>query len=215
MLISHERTVRKDILRELTHNKKILSLVRDVLQRFLIGLLDEERREDTCEHEEREDFQPSANPRRPISSYVLEMLSPFIPSQNRQTCTDNSQMPKERTLPRPAPDIDHLRESDLGDDRAELPARRRDAVRRRPVPRRECLPGDNERHRVGPKVLEEVREAIQEHERPLAPGTRVVHHPVIRSTCSTKNRNVTVSKRRNIGSPGSRGLPYVKARWTR
>ena len=62
-------------------------------------------------------------------------------------------------------DIPETREADLRDDGAELAARGRDTVRGRPVARRERLPGDDERRRVRPKVLEEVREAVEEDER--------------------------------------------------
>ena len=89
-------------------------------------------------------------------------------------------MTKERASPRLASDIDHLREPHLGDDRAELPARCRDTMRRRAVPRRERLAGDDERYRVRAEVLEEVREAVQEHERPLASDPGMVHHRIVR-----------------------------------
>lgn len=72
----------------------------------------------------------------------------------------------ERVL---AADVDELAESDLRDDGAELAARGRDTVRGGAVARGERLPGHDERRRVGPEVLEEVREAVEEHER-VPPG---------------------------------------------
>ena len=69
-------------------------------------------------------------------------------------------------LVRPA-DVRHLREADLGDDRAELATRGGDAVRGRAVARREDLAGNDERCRVGAEVLEEVGEAVEEDERLL------------------------------------------------
>lgn len=59
------------------------------------------------------------------------------------------------------------REPDLRDDRTEFPARRRDPVCRRAIPRREHLAGDHERRRVRPEVLEEVAQAEEEYERLL------------------------------------------------
>ena len=42
----------------LTLDKAVLLLVRELLERLEFRLLDEERREDASEHEEREDLQP-------------------------------------------------------------------------------------------------------------------------------------------------------------
>ena len=58
-----------------------------------------------------------------------------------------------------------LTESNLGDDSAKLPARSRDTVGGRAIARRENLTGYNESCDVGPKVLEEVGEAVEEDER--------------------------------------------------
>ena len=66
-----------------------------------------------------------------------------------------------------AANVDELAEADLSDDSAELAARGRDTVRGGAVARRERLTGDDERRRVGPEVLEEVREAVEEDERLL------------------------------------------------
>ena len=43
----------------LTLDEAVLLLVRELLERLELRLLDEERREDTSEHEEREDLQPA------------------------------------------------------------------------------------------------------------------------------------------------------------
>ena len=67
-----------------------------------------------------------------------------------------------------AANVDELAEADLRDDSAELAARGRDTVRGGAVARRERLTGDDERGRVGPEVLEEVSEAVEEDERLLA-----------------------------------------------
>ena len=66
-----------------------------------------------------------------------------------------------------AANVDELAEADLRDDGAELAARGGDTVRGGPVARRERLPRDDERRRVRPEVLEEVREAVEEDERLL------------------------------------------------
>ena len=58
-----------------------------------------------------------------------------------------------------------LTESNLGDDSAKLPARSRDTVGGRAIARRENLTGYNESCDVGPEVLEEVGEAVEEDER--------------------------------------------------
>ena len=57
-----------------------------------------------------------------------------------------------------------LTESNLGDDSAKLPARSRDTVGGRAIARRENLTGYNESCDVGPEVLEEVGEAVEEDE---------------------------------------------------
>ena len=67
-----------------------------------------------------------------------------------------------------AANVDELAEADLRDNSAELAARCRDTVRGGAVARRERLTGDDERSRVGPEVLEEVGEAVEEDERLLA-----------------------------------------------
>ena len=62
-------------------------------------------------------------------------------------------------------DILQARKPDLGDDRAQLSGRRRDTVRGRAVTRRERFTRYHEGRRVGTEVLEEVCEAVEEHER--------------------------------------------------
>ena len=69
-----------------------------------------------------------------------------------------------------ASDVDELPEADLRDDRAELAARGRDTVGGAPVTRRESLAGDDERRRVRPEVLEEIRQANQEEKCMLSRG---------------------------------------------
>ena len=71
-----------------------------------------------------------------------------------------------------AANVDELAEADLRDDGAELAARGRDTVRGGAVAGRERLARDDEGRRVGPEVLEEVREAVEEDECLLARAGR-------------------------------------------
>ena len=71
-------------------------------------------------------------------------------------------MVDERVL---AANVDELAEADLRDDSAEFAARGRDTVCGRAIACRERLPRDDKRGRIGPEILEEVREAVEEHER--------------------------------------------------
>lgn len=60
--------------------------------------------------------------------------------------------------------IPELSETDLGNNSAKLSASGTDTVRGRPVTSRERFTGYDERGRVGPEVLEEVGETVEEHE---------------------------------------------------
>ena len=88
-----------------------------------------------------------------------------------------------------ASDVDELPEADLRDDRAELAARGRDTVRGRAVARRERLTGDDERRSVGPEVLEEVREAVEEDERLLGRVRR--GELVVAEACESTAKSAT------------------------
>lgn len=68
-----------------------------------------------------------------------------------------------------AVDILETRKADLCNDSTELAARSRDTVASTPVTCREGLTGDDEGGGVGAEVLEEVGQAVEEHER-LARG---------------------------------------------
>ena len=137
----------------LTLDETVLLLVRELLERLELRLLDEERREDASEHEEREDLKAAkpkatrrqllaANNHTRIYAHVVEELSR-------------------------APDILEPLESELRDDRPELPAGCGNAVRRRAIARGEHLPRYDERGRVRAAVLEEVRQAVEHDERDL------------------------------------------------
>ena len=136
-----------------TLDELFLAFIRECFQRLLGGLGDEERRENAREHEEREDLKAAkpkatrrqllaANNHTRIYAHVVEELSR-------------------------APDILEPLESELRDDRPELPAGCGNAVRRRAIARGEHLPRYDERGRVRAAVLEEVRQAVEHDERDL------------------------------------------------
>jgi hypothetical protein len=75
-------------------------------------------------------------------------------------------------------DVLQPRKPNLGDDSSKLTRRRRDAMRRTPVPRRECFARGNADSGVGAKVREEVAEAVQEDEGARTYSCRV--HGVVR-----------------------------------
>ena len=83
-------------------------------------------------------------------------------------------------------------EGDLREDGAELAARGGDAVRGRAVACREYLAGDDERRRVRPEVLEEVCEAVQEHEdvRPARRRRQSVVREACNRTCMSMRERV-------------------------
>ena len=78
----------------------------------------------------------------------------------------------QRVLAWRAANIPQPLETNLRNDSAKLATRRRNTVSSRPITCRKCFTGNDERRRVRPEVLEEVREAVQEHERALARSRR-------------------------------------------
>lgn len=80
-------------------------------------------------------------------------------------------------------DIDELGESDLRHDCTELAAGSRNTVGGGTVASGKYFAGDDERRGVGPEILKEVREAVQENER-ISPGGRC-DELVVCETCST------------------------------
>ena len=103
-------------------------LVREVFERLLLRLRDEQRRGDARQHEEGKDFHDV------LDELVL------------------------------AADVDELTKAKLGNDGAELSGGGGDTVCSRAVTGGEGLTGNDEGRRVGPKVLEEIGEAVEEHE---------------------------------------------------
>ena len=114
-------------------------------------------------------------------------VSPWPYLNASQNGESNLQMAEERPTSLPPSDIDHLGEPHLGDDRAQLSGRRRDTVRGRAVTRRERLTRDHEGRRVRPEVLEEVCEAVEEHER-LRTGVGCGHLLVPEAHDNEENR---------------------------
>jgi len=114
---------------ERTSNVAFLVLVREVFQRPLLRLRNEERREDTGQHEEGKDFH--------------DVLDELVLATN----------------------VDKLAKAKLGNNGAELSGGSGDTVCCRAVTRGEGFAGNDEGGRVGTEVLEEVGEAVEEHER--------------------------------------------------
>ena len=166
----------------LTLDEAVLLLVRELLERLELRLLDEERREDPGEHEEREDLQPARR------------------CQQRRTHGHRSFVQYSQVLDElvRATDVDELAEPDLGNDGAELAARSRDTVRGGPVARRERLPRDDERRRVRPEVLEEVREAVEEGERVRARFGG--GEPVVCEACPSKKTSARIPYTRALAA---------------
>lgn len=113
---------------ERTGDVAFLVLVREVFERLLLRLGDEQRRGDARQHEEGKDFHDV------LDELVL------------------------------AADVDELTKAKLGNDGAELSGRGGDTVCGRAVTGGEGFTGNDEGRRVGPKVLEEIGEAVEEHE---------------------------------------------------
>ena len=135
-----------------TLDEALLPLVRQLLERLHLGLLNEESREDARQHPEGEDLEPT-----PVVVSTLSVM--------HRASAGYSQMVDELAS---AANVDQLAEADLRDDSAQLTRGSRDTVRGRAVASGERLTRDDEGRGVRPEVLEEVREAVEEDERLLA-----------------------------------------------
>ena len=129
-----------------TLDEALLPLVRQLLERLHLRLLNEESREDARQHPEGEDLEPTP--------FVVSTLSMM-----HKAPVEYSQMVDELAS---AANVDQLAEADLCDDSAQLTRRRRDTVRGGAVASGERFTRDDEGRRVRPEVLEEVRAAVEE-----------------------------------------------------
>lgn len=130
----------------------LLVLVRDVLQCALLGLGEEQRGEDARQHEQGENLEKMVDELRRVRHRRIIQVG-------------GNDAAAHLVLPA---DVLEAGETDLGNNCAELAARRRDAMCGRAVPGRERLTGDDERGRIRAEILEKVGEAVEEHERTLA-----------------------------------------------
>lgn len=131
-----------------------LTLVRQHLQRLLVRLGYQHRREHAGEHEEAEDFEAVNNTTSPSAGRISTRAASSPPLFNTET---NVHMGQEATI---SADVLQPLERELGDDGAQLPTRCGNSMRCRAVARGERLSRNDECRRVRSEVLEEVCQAI-------------------------------------------------------